>query len=138
MSTIVISTVICRLAFENPEHYPVPSDSAFWFPSRIHWPTVKNYTWTIIPICIFILALPLALKTTVNSLKYFARVLFALSCIVFVLVIIARFLCDEVDFSKDGYLTECVHELYVLRKMASQVVAIQVISTLTQIPNISA
>lgn len=95
MSTIVISTVICRLAFENPEHYPVPSDSAFWFPSRIHWPTVKNYTWTIIPICIFILALPLALKTTVSRLKYYSRALFALQCCVFVLVLVILFVFEK-------------------------------------------
>ena len=138
MATVVLQTIICRLAFNEPTTVPQPGEEDYWFSSSIEWSQVKKYASTIVPSVLFLLALPLALKTTVNSLKYFARVLFALSCIVFVLVIIARFLCDEVDFSKDGYLTECVHELYMLRKMASQVVAIQVISTLTQIPNISA
>ena len=95
MSTIVITTVICRLAYDNPEHYPVPSDKAFWFPSRLQWQNVKNYTWSIIPICIFILALPLALKTTVSRLKYYSRALFALQCCVFVLVLVILFVFSK-------------------------------------------
>ena len=95
MSTIVLSTVICRLAYDNPEQYPVPSEEAFWFPSRLHWVNVKNYTWSIIPIVIFILALPLALKTTVSKLKYYSRALFALQCTVLILVIVVLFVFDK-------------------------------------------
>ena len=91
------------------------------------------------PSAIFILSLPLALNTTVSKLKYYARTLFVLSCIVFILFLVIIFLCEKNDLhAGEGYIRECVSDLYQLHKMDSQALPLHAISTLTQIPNISA
>lgn len=97
MATIVLNTSICRLAF-NPEPRGF-NPQVHWFSNELTWENVYKYSSTVIPAIMFLLSLPLALKTTVNTLKYYARTLFAVSCVVLVLVICIVFLVEKNDTS---------------------------------------
>ena len=100
MATIVLNTTICRMAYDGP-------DTELWF-NNLSWSDVNDYTSTVVPTIIFFIALPLALMTTVRSLKWIARGLFVLSCIVFVLVLVVLCLDENNDLSDGKYIRECV------------------------------
>ena len=97
------------------------------------------YTYYVVPAVIFCITLPMALMTTVQHLKYYARWLFGISVIVFCLILIGIFLPETKDIWSDGDTCQCVTNLYKLNPMDSQfALDLYMISTLTQIPNISA
>ena len=86
--------------------------------------------WAISTI-IFMVALPFALKINVNHLKYYARVLFSFSIVVFILVFIGAFVNDKQVDPKDAAMGFCVENLYILKEVKSSSVNLYAIATLT-------
>ena len=87
---------------------------------------------------IFFISLPLSLSMTVQQLKYYARVLFSLSGLVFLLVLIGAFLEEKNDIRSDGATKFCVDNIYILNTVNSQMINLYILSTLNQIPTLSA
>ena len=77
MARYVLQATMCRLTFGPDEH------------SKHVWEDMYKKTSYIVPVVILVLALPMAIMTTVNTLKYYARVLFVMTGFAFLLCMIA-------------------------------------------------
>ena len=118
----IIRTLMCRLFSK-------------WYVSNE--PRITMMTNILIPLIFFAITLPIALRTTVNHLKHYARLLFALSCTILALVMLAMFL--HTDQRKTREIETCIPLIYELDKLPMQPDSIMsLIPVLTQIPNISA
>ena len=74
LASLAIRALLCKL----------DSD---WYQS--HAERIRLLTDIIVPLIFLAITLPLALKTRVGHLKYYARVLFLMSCVILVLVFFA-------------------------------------------------
>lgn len=121
LATLVIQALMCKL-------------STKWF--FYHSKNIDRYTKIFVPLVFLAITLPIALYTTVNHLKYYARILFFLSSAVFVLVILSVIFVEQ---TQSDFAEHCSQKIYELNLMEMQKPnLLNTISFLTQVPNISA
>lgn len=84
MGIKVVIAATCRFSFDKREG---------WFVQN--WSEVQTVTTYSVTIIILAISLPFALWTTIKHLKVYAKILFYLSALVFILIIVASLMHHE-------------------------------------------
>ena len=100
MAYSTMNITICRLADRDDK----------WF--DMDWDQVDQYLFYIIPAFTLILSLPMALYTTVHHLKYLARCLFILNCLVVCLTVPYIFVEPNTNKELNDMRMDCIKNIF--------------------------
>ena len=102
MARQALQAVVCRVGFEDVDK---------WF-SGHSWDEVETWSSILIVGSVLLISLPLAFFTSLRNLKGYARTLFVLTILVYLLILISFITVESEDIKDPPKMTgECVTKL---------------------------